>query len=1097
MTTNAPTLTLPKRRRWLKRLAWICVILLVLLVAAYFIATSNAFFQRVILPQAGRSLNSTVTVSEASIHPFSRVILRDLKVQPRGEEPVFEAREVRVRYRLLSILGGALNLDEAVLESPIVRVIQKADGTSNLDPILRSMSEGKPDEAPAPSSAPSKPMQVDLKKLAVNGAVLSFSQTAPNGDTFRAEIPHLNVALTNVKNGQTARFTLEGNLDLRAATRTNVSQLAGTLKGDIRAALAKDLTPDRIEGGAEFAETTATGAFADAKGLTTALTTDLDATQVKQLALQFAKKGAPLGRLSVSGPLDLRKLEGNLTIALTGIGAEVLSLVGGPYGMSFGETKLAAKCDLALRNQAQVVTAVGSMTGASCSVTREQLTTPKVDFQLDYNMKADMPATRATLSRLALNATQNAKPFLLGGLTREMVIDWGKGDQAVEASMLELVVTNLDLVQWQAVTGPEVKGGILNGRLGLNVQNAGKKVAFDLASQIADLSAEFASNRLSGIHATFATRGQVTDFSRVDLADVTMQTTHAGNPLMSLKGSGTLNATNMEANLQTEMTASLAQACALLTPDQPLMASGTATFTGRVAQRNAASSPSAAPALAQDIAGNLHLADLVVRPAPGTPAQKPLEARLSLDASQLNQRLDFRQTQLALTPTPRARNEIALTGHVDMSRSNAITGNLKLASDALDFTDYYAMFESQPAIPGTPPAKTKEPLQDRKPPPPETEAPPYEMPVRDFVTALEVGRLHVREMAISNLQATVRLDGSKVTLHPVQMTLNGAPASSKVDLNMGVPGYQYAVDLQARQVPVAPFVDSFQPERKGQMAGTFNLLAQISGTGVTGPSLQKNLAGQFDFGATNLNLKLIDVKNNVLKSVINVIIGLPDIIRNPGAAVTSLVGKLSGSRDATSSGGWIDDVSKAPIDSIDFRGRAGQGRVEVQHALVQSPGFQVQTKGLVTLAPVLTNSTIEFPVTLALERSLAAKIGQAGASTPTNIAYVNLPDFLTMQGTVGEPKKKLDYPALAKMAVQLGGGIVGGTGQAVIDQATGLVDDVKGIFGRKDSTNAPTTNKPSVKSVLDKVLQLQPPGTKAPSDTNAPAKRKGLFDMLK
>ena len=75
-TTPSPTTT-PKPRRWLRRVAFGVAGFLLLLVVLFFVATSGAFFKGVILPRVSAQLNAQVTVSDASISPFSRVVLRE------------------------------------------------------------------------------------------------------------------------------------------------------------------------------------------------------------------------------------------------------------------------------------------------------------------------------------------------------------------------------------------------------------------------------------------------------------------------------------------------------------------------------------------------------------------------------------------------------------------------------------------------------------------------------------------------------------------------------------------------------------------------------------------------------------------------------------------------------------------------------------------------------------------------------------------------------------------------------------------------------------------------------------------------------------
>src|SRR6266436_768643 len=161
-TVNAPT---PSRRprRWLRILMGIIGVFLILIIVLYFVATSSAFLKSVILPRAGKSLNADITVADASISPFKEVVFHNLKVQPHGAEPLLTATEVRARYHLMDIIGGNIHVDELVVSSPTIDIIENPDGSSNLDPIKKAQ-EQKPKTPEAQPSKPSKPPQIDLKK---------------------------------------------------------------------------------------------------------------------------------------------------------------------------------------------------------------------------------------------------------------------------------------------------------------------------------------------------------------------------------------------------------------------------------------------------------------------------------------------------------------------------------------------------------------------------------------------------------------------------------------------------------------------------------------------------------------------------------------------------------------------------------------------------------------------------------------------------------------------------------------------------------------------------------------------------------------------
>src|SRR6476620_5742931 len=125
------------RPRWGRRIGIAFAILLLLVVVLFFVATSSAFLKGVILPRAGKSLNAEITVDDASISPFSQVILKNFRLKTTGTEPLVTANEVRLRYHLMDIIKGHINVDEATLDTPTVLIVKEADGSSNLDPLLK------------------------------------------------------------------------------------------------------------------------------------------------------------------------------------------------------------------------------------------------------------------------------------------------------------------------------------------------------------------------------------------------------------------------------------------------------------------------------------------------------------------------------------------------------------------------------------------------------------------------------------------------------------------------------------------------------------------------------------------------------------------------------------------------------------------------------------------------------------------------------------------------------------------------------------------------------------------------------------------------
>src|SRR5205823_1313443 len=143
--TNVTTQPAPRRkRRWLRVISFIFLLFILLLVVAYFVGTSSAFFKGVILPKASKALNADITVSEASISPFKEVVLSDLRVKTTGDEPLLTAPEVRAHYSLMDIIRGNIKIDDVSVTKPAIVIVQNPDGSSNLDPITKSKKEEKP-----------------------------------------------------------------------------------------------------------------------------------------------------------------------------------------------------------------------------------------------------------------------------------------------------------------------------------------------------------------------------------------------------------------------------------------------------------------------------------------------------------------------------------------------------------------------------------------------------------------------------------------------------------------------------------------------------------------------------------------------------------------------------------------------------------------------------------------------------------------------------------------------------------------------------------------------------------------------------------------
>jgi uncharacterized protein involved in outer membrane biogenesis len=1181
-----------RRRRLLKAIFWIFAVFVILLVAVYFVGTSSAFLKGVILPRVSKSMNADITVADASIHPFKEVVLHNLVVKTTGDQPLVTAPEVHAKYSLMDIIGGKIHIELAELNSPKIVLIQNADGTSNLDPLTKGQKEKpkNPQEKNAEKSGKaSKPPEIDIKKVALNDATIRQINNM-NGHHDVTEISHVNVAIDDLKNGQTGKLTLTADVKIESnppAPETN-GVLEAKLKGNFSFALGADLKPSSVQGNTHLEVTRATGGLSDLASLASDFDCDVTPTEIKQVALHFAKGVTRLGEVRVNGPFDMNKMEGKLAVQVLSIDKQVLNLAGAAAGIDFGSTTLNSTNEIVLAKSGTEMTVVGQVAISKMQLTRAKQTTPTLDLVARYNTTVYQSAKTALLREFTLNGTQKGNQLLQGELTSPMTFSWGESAAPVSDSTLTLAVNNLDLADWKPFLGDTALSGNVNVKMQLLSQQAGKQLTFNLNSQVANLTAIIGTNQLSQANVTLQVNGRAVDMKQFNLTDYQFQLAQQNQTLVTVSGTGNYDKGADTADLQVNVKAGVARLLQALQPDA-VLSSGSADLTAHVVQRQGTQAVTGKLALSDltgkvgknqfnafgatmdldvaktpqeiqihrvsgkltengkpggtfDLSGtygtnqaaqltaklsdfnqdgvrvflepmladkklvsvaingtanvqlnpqgdsavkaDFKVANLVVSDPKNQIPATPLEAKMTVDASVQKQVADVRQFQITLTPTQRAKNELQLKGRIDMTDTNAIQGNIKLLADSLDFTSYYDLFSGENKTSekkgGAAAHKQTTTTSTSSAPAsavPEKEPDAVKLPVRNFTAEVNIGHCYLREMDIVNFQTTAKIDGGHVVVKPLQLALNGAPVNASVDLDMGVPGYKYDTSFGAKAIPLAPLVNTFAPERKGQIGGTLTANAKLSGAGTTGVNLQKTLAGQFDVTSTNLNLSVVNIKSKMLKGLVNVIGAIPELMTNPGALIGTAMGK----------GGLSDELAKSPIDSIDARGDVSSGKVNLQKAVVQSVAFLAEARGTVTLADVLTNSALQVPVSISLSHSIAKNFGLV-ADGSTNASYVKLPDFYTMKGTVGDPKNDINKVALAKVGgkalLGVGSSLGGSTGQ-LFREAGSLFGTSSGTNSQQTKTNQPAPKSGSLLKGLGGFISGELSQTNAPS-TNRP-----------
>jgi hypothetical protein len=1177
----------PRRRGgWWRVLLGAVAIIVLLLVVVYFVATSSSFVQHQILPRVSKSLGADVTVSSAEVHPFSRVVLHDLKVQATNQPALLTAPEASVSYSLMDIIGGNIHVDDLTITSPTIQIVQNADGTSNLDPFTKKEKNGKTETAKA-GSGKSKPLKVDVRKVTISNATILQVKNHENGTRDLVELTNVAVALTGLKNGESGKLTLSAIL--RDENNPPAPAMYGLLQakvdGSFNFAFTPDLKPSQVSGDAHLEISQAAGSFSEFAQLMGILHCDMSPTEIKDVSLNFEKGGVRLGELRAHGPFDSTKTEGKLSVEMLAVDKKVLNLLGAKSGFDFGSTTITLTNEVELAKGGESIAAVGELSASKFQLSRTNLSTPALDLRTYYNVAVDKAGKKALINTLNVSGVQNGKPLLSGSLTSPMTLAWGSETNAVGDSAFGLTVTQMNLADWKIFLGDLVSAGLVDVNLKLLSQQGGNRLTFDATNQISNLAANLGGQQLSQTTVSLSARGDATNLKQFNLGSFALDVSKSNRSALSISGSGTYDIGKSNADLQIALKTSLPRLLPLVGQTNFAVTAGTAELNAHVTQAGQAQAVTGtlvvtnftgtvsgnaftdfSTAMALDVAktaeqieirkasgtlaenrkaggsfevtGNystgkapsqlnlklsginenglraivapmltgkklvsvavngtasaqfsangdsavkadLQVTNIVVndpaRPGPAT----PLEAKLLADASVVKHVAEVRQLQLTLTPTQRAKNQFNLQGHVDMSKTNAWTGNLSLSSDGLDLTTYYDLFAgtNKPAAvaqkaSGAPAASAANASK-------QTTAATNQLPFRNFTVDAKVAKFYLREIEATNFQTTVKVDGGRVVLKPFQLTLNGSPMLATADVDMGVPGYKYAVTFNTTNVPFAPLWNTFNPTEKGQVGGTLSANVNLSGVGFEGESLQKTLAGTFEIGTTNLNLDVNKIKSPILSLIVSVVVAVPDLFgNNPTAAISRLGSTAAGKVLGEYSGGLADEVSKSPIDIISARGSATNGVVKVDQAVVRSTIFESDVTGTETLAPVLTNSPLNLQVSILLSQPVAQESRLANIGATNAAGYVKLPDFLVIKGTQGDPKASISVAALGKGLIQqfvpgLGGGN-GTNGSGNLLQGVGNL--LRGGGGNTNSPNQSTTNQPStnqspVNNLLNRILK--------------------------
>jgi len=597
MSATSDVAPVAKRHGWLFKLGIAAGVLVVLVVILYFVVTSGAFISGVVLPKVGKAVNSDITVSSLSLSPWSEVELKDLKVVPNGSEPLLKAQTVRARYSLMDILHGKINVSEVTLDGADIKLVQNADGTSNLDPLLKSGSKTESKPAEKKSSSPA---QLNIKNVNIKNARFELVKTT-NGCKEVVRVEGLNLSVDQLQNGQTSKIKVDVGVsyDRSAATgaKTNAtavvaSAIEAKLGGNFTVLLGQNLAPESASGGLRVDVPKASGEMSNLAALAVVLDCDWTPKELRKVALHLEQGGETLGNLSVSGPFSADTMDGKLKVDLSSIDRRVLNLVGKSMGIDFNKTMISSSNEIELKQKATVINVNGQLNVDNFSATllEKKQTTPTISIGAAYQVSVDQNKKSALIEKFDLNGTANQNRFLHAGLSKAMPVSWGEGAGAPEEAALDLDITSFNLTDWQAFASDISPAGTLDTTLHLVSRGGGKQISVDLNSALHDFGAKFGSNQIAQAGINLSLKGEFskTDpkggLNKISLSSYQFSLSQNNQAALSVKGSGDVDLSTKAMDLKTALEVQLPKLLSIVRVPNVEVSSGTLQLDSHVVQ---------------------------------------------------------------------------------------------------------------------------------------------------------------------------------------------------------------------------------------------------------------------------------------------------------------------------------------------------------------------------------------------------------------------------------------------------------------------------------------------------------------------------------
>jgi len=160
--------------------------------------------KRTVLPKISARIERQVTIGDVEVSIFRGIRLKSLEVREKDNSgPFLKAEAIRLSYRFWPLLSGRVEVDEVVLENPLVRVVRLPDGSFNFSD-LKKKEPVREEESKEKSR-----LRLAVRAAGVSGGRVTYEDRgAVGGRGYTLEVTGVGLSANNI--------SMEGEFPVKA-----------------------------------------------------------------------------------------------------------------------------------------------------------------------------------------------------------------------------------------------------------------------------------------------------------------------------------------------------------------------------------------------------------------------------------------------------------------------------------------------------------------------------------------------------------------------------------------------------------------------------------------------------------------------------------------------------------------------------------------------------------------------------------------------------------------------------------------------------------------------------------------------------------------